>query len=157
MAEPHLATGQLVIDSIPLMEKRWSVLNLYELWLPPAQRGQDKVMPHAPGIRPYRRRATARERVLEMVIDGRYNEDQELVCAGGTAAAWEGFELHISYLRQYVVDPTNIGNGTRTATLTLPSGATRSGPVHVLDLEIGRVQRGIANATLTLSIPNGAL
>lgn len=153
----YTGLGQLTIDSIVMVEARWQVINLHELWLPSNVRGSDRVLPGVPGVIPYRRRRTVTERTLEMYIDGRVNEEDEVICDGASAAAWAGLESHIKYLRQYVVDPTNIGDGTRTAVLTYPSGTTATGQIHVLGLTLGSVRNGRAAAAMTISIPNGVL
>lgn len=144
-------TGELVIAGVSMHNEAWCVLDLTELWLPGDLRGSDRLLPGVVGVKPYRRRLTVTAHSLPMVLAGdvdRFGADQ--------ADPWEGLQANIDYLRANVVDPTNTGDGTRVATLTMPSGAVRSAAIHVLDLQLGVKVAGRARATLDISIPGGA-
>jgi hypothetical protein len=95
-----------------------------------------------------------------MVIFGEFDQAGNPVEAG-----WEGLEANIDYLRSNVADPTDVGDGTRPATLTMPTGAVRSADIHVLGITAGATAAGTNQltgtegvallATLEISIPDG--
>jgi hypothetical protein len=70
-----------------------------------------------------------------------------------------GLEENIEYLRENVIDPVNTMAGTRSASLTMPSGNTRVADIHVLNVftqqYILRECNSIWIATLRISIPSG--
>lgn len=153
------STGMLTIGGVSLNGPAWDVPDLSGLWISGAVRGSDRVIPGAAGVLPFRRRRTVTEVTLEMIVVG-------MVDSAGLAYddALQGLELNLEALRSGVVEPTNTGNGTRAATLTLPSGDTRAADVHVLGMDTGslvvRKIGGVATharirATLDMSIPAG--
>jgi len=123
-------------------------------------RGEDRLLPLAAGVIPYLRRRTVTRHSLPMVIQGEVDEN-----GVPYPDVWAGLEANIAQLRASVVDPTGVGDGTRPASLVMPSGATRTADVHVLGLVLGRTQAGTNTltgnegvgmlATLELSIPTG--
>lgn len=159
--EVYGRTGQLVIGAVALCGPAWDVPDLSPLWISGELRGSDRIIPGASGVLPFKRRRTVTEVDLDMLVVG-------MVSSSGAAYddALEGLELNLEALRSGVVEPTGTGDGTRNATLTMPSGNTRTGDVHVLGLEVGslRAERrdGIVvnarvRAVLSLSIPSGRL
>lgn len=144
----------LEIDGVPLATPAWEVAagGLLPLLQGPAIRGTDRLLPGVPGVKARKRRATVTLRSVPMKIfvdvdlDGDPYDDPA-----------EGLTANVDYLRANVADPTNIGDGTRTATLHLKDGSTRSGAVHVESLELGGDDENAVLAVLTLSIPGGAL
>lgn len=131
----------------------WYVTDLTELWMPPAQRGSNVIIPHASGTRAYRRRITETEVALPMVISGAVDQD---------GMAWpnvlEGLRLNIEWLGENVVDPPLDGSATRAATLTSPDGLTTlTADVQVLALERGALHIGelVTQAVLHILIPAG--
>jgi len=145
-------TGTLEIDNVPMSCPAWSTLDLTSLWLGPAQRGEDRILPGVSGVVPYRRRATVRTVTLEMVIVGEVDHTGAV-----NADPWDGLRHNIWYLRTNVTDPTNIGDGTRNAVVTMPDGVTtRQADVHVGELVLGEHDNYARYlATLELSIPAG--
>jgi hypothetical protein len=145
--------GQLTINSVALNNAfgAWRCLDLSELWLRGAQRGRDRVLPGATGVIPYRRRITVTEVDLPMVIGGDVDR-----LGNVNSNKISGFQVNLEYLMANVVAPTGAGDGTRAATLTLPSTTTRTADVHVLGLELGRAFKHGKMASLTISIPVGA-
>lgn len=150
----NAAAGDLTIGGIAMNCPAWKVLNLHELWQPADQRGADRVVPGASGVLPLRRRDTVTQRSLQMLISGTHLQN-------GTEASTPliGLQVNVEYLRDNVVAPTGTGNGTRTAVLTMPSGATRTESVHVVGMEFGdlRPDGHWLRAVLTLSIPTGRI
>lgn len=151
--------GTVKIGAVLLNCPAWDVPDPSGLWITGDVRGSDRLIPGAAGVLPFRRRRTVTEYTLDMVIVGMVDE---------TGAEYEdalaGLELNLETLRVGVVEPTNTGNGTRAAVLTLPSGLTRTADVHVLGLDTGSlaVRRvdGIATharllGSLTISVPAG--
>lgn len=147
-------TEYLEINGVPLATPAWEIVDLSPLWEGAEVRGADRLLPGVIGVRPYRRRATVTVKALRMVIYGDKNLDG-VVQADVRLGLWN----NIAYLRTNVVDPTNVGNGTRTAILRAPGGITRSGPVHVLSpLKLGAdLGPTSVRAVLELSIPGGVL
>jgi hypothetical protein len=147
------AAEYLDIDGVSLHRDAWWISDLSPLWGSPDVRGADKVIPGASGVRPKKRRANVTQVVLELVVVGEYDRFDAPTAIDPT----EQLEANVAYLRANVMDPTNVGDGTRLATHHLPSGATRSGPVHVIDFE--PASRALTEMTfaLGLSIPGGAL
>lgn len=144
--------GQLTINSIPLMSPAWRVVNMQVLQSGAALRGSDVVIPGVAGVKARRRRQTATEYMLEMRIFGDVNVSNAVY-----ANAVQGVVSNINYLRYYVVDPPGTGDGTRSATLTLATGATSTKDVHVTGFQVGdSIGWGKVNATLDISIPSGA-
>lgn len=146
--------GQLAISSVNLINTygAWKCLDLSELWLRGEQRGKDRLMPGTAGVVPYKRRITVTEVDLPMVFVG----DVHYGTGATNANPISGFQVNLEYFLDNVVEPTGATDGTRAATLTLPSGSTRTANIHVLGLELGRAHKTGKLATLTISIPTGA-
>lgn len=146
------AGGQLSIASINIgvnASGAYRCRNLYVLWQEAAQRGKDRVLPAVDGVKAYRRRRDVTVHTLELVIVG------DITYTGSTpSSTLVGLETNYWYLRDNVVAPTT-GDGTRAATLTLPSGTTKTANVHVLELKPGQTSNNYMLATMDISIPAG--
>lgn len=149
------ADGNLEIDSVPLRGPAWNVTDLTDLWQYGDRRGQDRIIPGAAGVRPYRRRRTVTAYSLPMVIIGDVDPNGDPY--DGCDDVWVGFETNYAGLVSALVSDPGTVAGTRTAVLTMPSGATRTGDVHVTGIILGQGFNGRALATLELSLPNGQL
>lgn len=152
MAFVHTANhGQLTINSIPLMCPAWRVLNLQTLDSAADTRGTDVLIPGIAGVKARRRRTTATERSLELIIGGDVN------WAGAPYAnAFQGKKSNVRYLRYYVARPPVTAAGTHSAVLTDADGSTVTRDVHVTGFEIEDViGLGKVRAVLDLSIPDG--
>ena len=143
-------SGALEINGVSMHTPAWTVIDTTVLWMGADVRGQDRILPTTPGVIPYRRRMTVTRHSLPMVIVG-YVDDAGVAYPD----PMEGLETNIDYLRGWIVDPTNAGDGTLPATLTMPSGAVRTADIHVLGLTLGQVSRARLRATLDISIPTG--
>lgn len=155
MIQNYGCTGTLTINSIALNGPAWDIPDLTALWIETTQRGEDRLIPGAIGVLPYRRRLTVTEHTLGMWIIG----DTDRTGAPN-ADAWVGLQANIEYLRANVVDPTNLTDGTRVASLTIPGGATRNANIHVTGMRIQGVDSddgafSAVNAVLMISIPSG--
>lgn len=147
---PAPPSGSLEINGVLMHTPAWTIVDVTQLWMGANIRGGDRLLPSTPGVIPYRRRMTVTRHSLPMVIVGYVDQ-------AGTPYndPWEGLETNIDYLRAWIVDPTNVGDGTLPATLTMPSGGTRTADIHVLGLSLGIVSRARMRATLDISIPEG--
>lgn len=145
----------LAIDGIPLaVDGAWEWLDLSPLWQGAERRGRDRLVPlgtAGSGIVPYQRKPTATERAIEGYIYGFKDVN------GGTFAnVRTGLESNVAFLQEEIEENPG-GNGTRVASLHMPSGAVRSGDVHVLGLQLGAFGPSAVRAVWLLSIPTGAL
>lgn len=150
----NTAAGDLTIGGIAMNGVAWKVTNLIDLWMPADQRGADRLLPGSSGVLAQKRRDTVTQRSLQMLISG------DVTYANSTSGdAFERLQINLDYLRINVVAPTAIGDGTRTAVLTMPDGTTRSESVHVVGMQLGeyRQDAGWAKAVLELSIPSGRI
>lgn len=128
--------GSLTIASVSMNRPAWAVLGdetgqggLVNLWVVLDRRGEDRPLPLAAGVVPYPRRAAATRHDLRIIVAGDVDE------TGATEAdARIGLEGNLGYLYSNVLAPVTSGDGTRAATLTMPSGATRTASIHVLGL-----------------------
>jgi hypothetical protein len=153
--------GVLTIGGISMNRAAWAVVGdetglggLLPLWIQTEQRGQDRLLPGAVGVIAYRRRETVTRHDLRILVVG--DVDQ----AGATVAnAAQGLAANLAYLETNVVQPTNLTDGTRAATLTVPGLATRSANIHVLGLVPQTYRLNSAGSifigTLQISIPSG--
>jgi len=150
----NTAAGGLTIGGVDMMGPAWQVRNLIELWMPASQRGSDKVVPGVAGRRPYRRFNDATTRTLSLKITGDVDRT-----GAAQSDFFEGLQANIDYLITNVVAPTGSGDGTRSLVLTMPSGSTRTEPVHVLGMEVGDYDERArwVLATIDLSIPSGRI
>lgn len=144
--------GGLTIGGVNMFCPAWKVENLYELWLPADQRGQDRVRPGATGTLPVRRYATATRKSLRMLIVGDVDRT-----GAATSSLMDGLYDNLKYLNDNVVAPTGATDGTRSAVLTLPDASTLTEPIHVTGLEVSDIREDGAwvRAVLDISIPSG--
>lgn len=155
--------GTLTIGGILMNRAAFAIVGdergkggLVPLWADFDVRGQDRLVPSASGVVPYPRRLTVTRHDLRLLIAG--DVDQ----AGTPVAdAIAGLEANLEYVRTNVVAPVVSSTGTRSATLTMPSGATRTANIHVLRLQTESYLLSDCEAlhvgTLQISIPAGRL
>lgn len=129
-------TGQLAIDGVAMRCPAWTIVRLSPFWMPGQRRGQDRRIPNAPGVRANPRRWDVTEVPLQIVITGKADRLGVAPEPCTDAALIEQLEANVDYLRANVVDPYGVGDGTRQAVLTMPSGAVRNGRIHVEDMQI---------------------
>lgn len=144
--------GGLTIGAVDMFGIAWEIRDLYKLWMPADQRGSDVLLPGVAGMLARKRRPTATTHILELKING------AITSAGVTSGStFSKLYTNLVYLNTNVVAPTGTTDGTRSAVLTVPGGATFTEPIHVLGLEPVDV---VANgawmlAELEISIPSG--
>jgi hypothetical protein len=146
--------GDLTIDGFAMNTPAWRVVNLFELWLPAPQRGQDVIRPGVDGSYAVRRFRATRRVSLQMFVSGEVDAfgDPYSDPFAGMAANLYAFNVNL-------VAPTGTGDGTRSMVLTLPDGWTRTGDVHVTGMEVSEMRRNAryCYATIEVSIPGGEL
>lgn len=143
------AAEWLDIAGVPLHTHAWWLTGLAPLHQGPPARGRDRRIPGAAGVRVKPRRGDAVTHSLPMFVFGHVDED-----GVPYTDPREGLEANVEYLRANALDLTG---GTKTATLHLPSGATRSGEIHVENFELSDLPPNAYSAVLTITIPAGAL
>lgn len=145
-------TGTLVIEDFPLNTPSWDIPSLVKLWAEADVRGENKLLPGAPGMRPYPTRLTESTHELAFFIFGDTALDGTFIANG-----WEGLQDHLDALWTNVFAPVTTGTGTRTATLTLPSGDVRTAEVQFEPLTFaGDVYDARhVEAVITMIIPAG--
>lgn len=146
-------TEYLDIDGIPLaIEGAWEWLDLSPLWQGAEKVGANRRLPRG-RVRSYPRYGSETVRDIEGYIYGFRD-----VNGVPFSNARVGLEANISFLQEEIeAQPDPIGDGTRPATLHMPSGATRTADVHVIALRLAAFGPSAARAVWELSIPTGAL
>lgn len=153
---PFIITSDewLEIDGIPLATPAWIITDLSELMNGPDVRGEDQIIPGAPGVKPLPRHVHVSLRSLPMVIYGGYDWEGNPYSDGH-----EGVETNLAYLVENLLLPPGTADGTRAAVLHLWNGDIRTGDVHVISPLRTATELGPAGlrAILELSIPAGYL
>lgn len=145
--------GVLAISGTSLHAPSWICLDVSELWMSAEQRGTDLVIPGRPGAIPMPRRATVTPRSIRLLIGGthRYNGTRYNNVRAGLFA-------NVQALNALVVQPTYVGNGTRSIQLSAPGGGGLTGVGHVVGLDLGEHLGGqVMRAVLRISLPDGEL
>lgn len=158
--------GTLLIGAISMNPANgaWAIVGdergeggLIKLWADFDVRGEDRILPSVTGVIAYPRRMTVTRHDLRLLVVGDVNGQTSAPVSDSRI----GLQNNLEYLRTNVFAPVASSTGTRTATLTLPSGSTRTGAIHVLGVvtqsyhlsECGSIWIG----TLQISIPGGRL
>lgn len=156
--------GTMVIDSVSMNPANgaWGIIGdeqgkggYVQLWAEFDVRGQDRILPSVTGVIPYQRRRTVTVRNLRLIVVG------DVIGSTGTPEpdTRVGLEENIEYLRENAIDPVNTQAGTRSASLTMPSGNTRIADIHVMDVTTQSYKLSecgsIWIANLRISIPSG--
>lgn len=146
--------GHWVINSVEVGVNQygaWRVIDLPLLWTEAKQRGANRVLPGVAGQKAYQRRRDTTERTVTLQVFGDVNGQSGATVTNARA----GLETNWLYLNAQIVKPTGTTDGTHTSTLYLPSGASLSAPIHVVDLEPHTIYKNFIIADLTVSIPGG--
>lgn len=159
--EDYDCEGTLTIGGVSMNRPAWAVLGdelgtngLLQFVVLGERRGEDRVLPGAAGVIPYRRRLTSTRYDLRILVAGDVDEN-----GTPTANALQGLIANLLYLYNNVVADPGGTDGTRAATLDLPGQSQMSADVHVIGLEPQQYKVGdsaaVFSGTLQLSIPAG--
>lgn len=139
--------------AFPTANNAITVRNEYVLWAPGQQTGSDVRLAGQDGALARPRYLQTTVHTLELVISG------SVRVTGSATTAAANLEANILYMRETVCNPVASTTGTRAMVLTMPSGGTMTGPVHVGNFRFGKVIENAkwALATIDISIPAGEL
>ena len=140
--------GTLTIAGISMNRAAWAILGddrgnggLFQLLTTVAVRGENRIIPGAAGVIPFRRRTTVTPYSFRLVVTGEVN-------SAGTVNADPvlGLVNNLEYLWDNVIDPPNTTTGTVAAVWTPPGATARNADIHVVRCE--PVEYGLAGNTL---------
>lgn len=150
----YACQGTLEIEGVSMNNPAWSVIDISPLWAAFDTRGQNRLIPGAQGTIAYRKRLTERDHPLAIVIIGDVDENGD-----PHDDPVEGLEFNLDTLLA-VLQPDSAA--TKAATLTLPSGTTRTAEVQIEGFEVIRTEIDIATQTyaamegvINMTIPQG--
>lgn len=144
-------TYYLSIDGVPMSTPAWRLTNSHVFWDGADTRGDNRIIPGAAGVRAKRVRTAQTQVSLIVAVFGSHDwEGNEY--ADANVGLWTNLE----YLKDYVTDPTNTGDGTRAAVLHVPGG-TRTGDIQVRKLRTLPLSPTDLELTIDIIIPAGAL
>lgn len=146
--------GAVTINSVLMhVDGAWNVLNPQVLWLPTAEKGENRKKPRARGRRPNPWRTDESTYSLNMVIDGTFDVGANAY----STSPWVGLQHNIEYLWDNVVIPPDSPTTTRSLTLGMPDGDTRTGSCQPKHLETEPTESPLFTAVLTVYVPGGLL
>lgn len=152
--------GTLVIGGISMNRPAWAISadevgegGLLQLITNVEQRGDDRLIPTASGMMPFRRRITRTTHELRMLVVGE-------VDANGTEVVDHsaGLTANLRYLFTNIVAPVATPEGTRLASYTAPDGATTTADIHVTGMRQSSYRLGpsaVWEGQLLISVPAG--
>lgn len=153
MSVPSDVSVYLEVNSVPLDTHAWRCLSYGDLFSAPAVRGDDRILPGAPGRRAYKRVVDATVKSLSMQVFGYKDQD-----GGAIADPLEGLLTHAAYLRANLGLAESTGDGTVPATFHRGSLGNLTGDVTVLAItDWQNIGGREATFRLDLSIPAGEL
>ena len=142
--------GTLTLGGVSMNNKAWSTLNNFVLWNGAPRRGTNTLIPDLEGRIAQPRRKDEATRTLECVIIGDC-DTAGVAHADRVKGLWTNWNTLKAGLLSY-------GTTTITASLVTPTGSTVSGPVQIVDHELGETgTSGVLTFTLDLVIPAGEL
>lgn len=144
--------GTLELDDHPMNRAAFATLNNFVLWTPASVSGDDLLIPHRDGALALRRRRTVTKQQMQLLVVGTVDVNGDPVSDPNI-----GLEDNMAWLDTYIFAPVVSDTGTREAVLTLPSGATRTGDVHVENVQLGSTIAGAFTITFDISMPYGEL
>lgn len=144
-------TGHLVINGVSMHNPAWCVLDLIELWGPPATRGDNVTIGGSPGQEPYAMEIEQTDYHLPLLVSGTLdhmgNPDNDGVMAR--------LYRNLAYLRSLVFGPVDGVTATWDAHIDLPTGDRVDAEVQVLAIDPVYHFRQIHKAILVLRVPAG--
>lgn len=152
-----MCEGALSIDTNSLQTPAWWALDLPQAWYYGQRRAGSRNLPGVSGSRAYRRRRTGTEFKFRMVFGGKYTALGDTASEHGHTPGEQLYQNWTLFQAAVVVDPG--GDGTRTSTLTTPTGVQYTWPVQVLDCLPGQTDitddDAVMRASLVLFVPRG--
>lgn len=147
---PQATMGGWDIDGQDMSGPAWQPLNLEQLWLPAPNRVRNRVVPGVAGSTAFRPRVAERAVDIQLIIAGDVNQS-------GTPNGdeTEGFTDNIDTITTNVVDPPTAPTKTRTSTLTMPDGTTRTAEIQVVGFSYEPIGNNMARGVLSIVIPAG--
>jgi hypothetical protein len=155
--------GVLTLGGVSMNRPAWMISadqngngGLFQILTNVDVRGQDRLLPGAAGVIPYRRRVTASSLTFRLVVTGDVDET-----GAENADATAGLVDNLEYLWDNVVVPVASSTGTRAAVWTPPNSSARTANVHVVRMNPVQYafQQNASNSiwvgTLEISVPTG--
>lgn len=152
--------GTLTIGGISLNRPAWAVLGddrgnggLLQLLTTVDLRGDDRTIPGATGVLPFRRRQTVTRYSFRFLVTGDVDETGAV-----NVNAKNGLVDNLDYLWTNVLTPPATSTGTRAAVWTKPDATTVSSNVHVIRCEPTTYAMGTSSiweGRLVISSPSG--
>lgn len=148
--------GSITIDGLDMHRLAWEAYDLSELYSPPAQRGENRVMPGTPGTIAYAPRVTQTRFSLPFLVNGHWDENDDYV---SPANVWAQLADNWEFLMDGVLLPTGSGGGTRTVVWTAPNGDTITSECQVLPSQAPATigESAVQITTIELLAPDGDL
>jgi hypothetical protein len=149
-----VTASAITFDAVALGNSAIKIRNLWTFWEPAQLEASNIKLAGVTGVTARKPLVQPTTHSLELIISGE-------VSTTGTPDSDHPARLktNLAYIATYFTNIPATADGTRTAVLTLPSGATLTGPVHILGLTIGEVVSDArwALAVLEVSVPAGVL
>ncbi len=143
--------GELFINDVSMNTPAWNVLDITPLWMPPASRGTNVLIPYVAGKRAFPMRVDQTDYSLPMVISGAVDKDGNPDPDGVIACLYRN--LH--YLRDNVYGPVDGTTVTWPASIFLPWGDLLEADVQVMAIVPSLHISEVTKATLELRFPAG--
>ena len=149
-----MTASSITFDAVALGNSAIKVRNLWTFWEPAQLEASNIKLAGVTGMTARKPLVQPTTHSLQLVISG------EVSTSGTPDSDYPArLKTNIAYIASNFTNIPATTDGTRTAVLTLPSGATLTGPVHILGLTIGEVVPTAkwALAVLEVSVPAGVL
>ena len=149
-----MTASSITFDAVALGNSAIKIRNLWTFWEPAQLEASNIKLAGVTGMTARKPLVQPTTHSLQLVISG------EVSTSGTPDADYPArLKTNIAYIASNFTNIPTTADGTRTAVLTLPSGATLTGPVHILGLTIGEVVSDArwALAVLEVSVPAGVL
>lgn len=147
--------GTLTINNVSMhIEDAWAVTNLHELWVPTADRGENRIIPGVRGRRALPWRTDQSVYALQLAISG-INDVNGSPHPG--PSPWYGWWTNVRYLQDNVVQPPSPPTASVVAEFAAPDGTLWVADVQPRRLTPSPTETDILLAVLDLVVPYGWL
>lgn len=149
-----MTASSITFDAVALGNSAIKVRNLWTFWEPAQLEASNIKLAGVTGMTARKPLVQPTTHSLQLIISG------EVSTTGTPDTDYPArLKTNIAYIASNFTNIPSTADGTRTAVLTLPSGATLTGPVHILGLTLGEVVPTAkwALAVLEVSVPAGVL